>query len=300
MAAPSAAALSETSAAGASGGARRLVAILHADMVGYSRLVQLDELGTLSRLRAVREGLVAPLIGTGGGRVVNTAGDSVLVTFNSVTAAVRCAVDLQRALAEGETGPPDRRIRFRVGVELGDVLAAAADGADIGGHGVNLAARLQAACPPGRVCVSRAVRDQLRDRAEFGFEPFGTLSLKNIAGPVEAFLLRADDARAPWRASARAALHVLRRRRWPLAIGASAALLLAASLFWQAGLVRPAADPPPRPRPWPRSHHRRRRRPRRKASSRRRRGFPWSCCTSPPSVTTGTGPITSPTQSPRI
>ncbi|HYI83759.1 MAG TPA: tetratricopeptide repeat protein [Acetobacteraceae bacterium] len=247
MAAPSAAALSETSAPGASGGARRLVAILHADMVGYSRLVQLDELGTLSRLRAVREELVAPLIGTGGGRVVNTAGDSVLVTFNSVTAAVRCAVDLQRALAEGETGPPDRRIRFRVGVELGDVLAAAADGPDIGGHGVNLAARLQAACPPGRVCVSRAVRDQLRDRAEFGFEPFGTLSLKNIAGPVEAFLLRADDARAPWGASARAALHMLRRRRWPLAIGAPTALLLAASLFWQADLVRPTAPPPAAP-----------------------------------------------------
>ncbi len=230
--------------------ARRLVAILHADMVGYSRLVQLDELGTLSRLRAVLDGIVAPLIGAGGGRVVNTAGDSVLAAFDSVTAAVRCAAGLQRALAASETGPPDRRIRFRVGVELSDAPAGGDGGAAIQGHGVNVAARLQAACPPGRVCVSRAVRDQLRGRAEFHFEAFGTLSLKNIAGPVEAFLVRAD-ARPRWGASAGAAVRAM-RRSWP-AVG-SAALLLGAALSWQAGVFRSTAptttaSPPPSPLP---------------------------------------------------
>jgi TolB-like protein/class 3 adenylate cyclase len=218
---------------------RRLVAILHADMVGYSRLVQLDELGTLSRLRAVLDGIVAPLIGAGGGRVVDTAGDSVLAAFDSVTAAVRCAARLQRALEEWETGPPERRIRFRVGVELSDAPAGD-DGAAVQGHGVNVAARLQAACPPGRVCVSRAVRDQLRGRAEFDFEAFGTLSLKNIAGPVEAFLVRADARRPRWRARAGGAVRAL-RRRWPL--GGLAALLLGAVLFWQTGSFRPAAPP---------------------------------------------------------
>jgi class 3 adenylate cyclase len=223
-AAPSAA-LSEPDAGSAAG--RRLVAILHADMVGYSRLVQLDELGTLSRLRAIRDGLVAPLIGAGGGRVVNTAGDSVLAAFNSVTAAVRCAVELQRAVAEWETGPPDRRIRFRVGVELSDVPAA--DGTTIQGHGVNVAARLQAACPPGRVCVSRAVRDQLHGRAEFRFEALGPLALKNIAGPVEAFLVCEGVAPPRWRASAGAVLRAVRRRRWP-ALGTAA--LLSGAAFW--------------------------------------------------------------------
>lgn len=217
--------------------ARRLVAILHADMVGYSRLVQLDELGTLSRLRTVRDGLVAPLIGANGGRVVDTAGDSMLAAFGSVTAAVRCAVEIQRALADSETGPPDRRIRFRVGIELSDVLAA--DEAAIQGHGVNVAARLQAACPPGRVCVSRTVRDQLRGRAEFHFESLGTLALKNIAGPVEAFLVRAG-ARPRWGASAGTAIRVL-GRRWP-AVGV-AALLLGAALFWRIG-VFPTTTPP--------------------------------------------------------
>ena len=218
---------------------RRLVAILHADMVGYSRLVQLDELGTISRLRVVLDGIVTPLIGAAGGRVVNTAGDSVLAALDRVTAAVRCAVGLQRALEEWETGPPERRIRFRVGVALGDAPAGD-DGAAVQGHGVNVAARLQAACPPGRVCVSRAVRDQLRGRAEFDFEAFGTLSLKNIAGPVEAFLVRADARRPRWRARAGGAVRAL-RRRWPL--GGLAALLLGAVLFWQTGSFRPAAPP---------------------------------------------------------
>ncbi|MDO9708054.1 tetratricopeptide repeat protein [Paracraurococcus lichenis] len=206
---------------------RRLVAILHADMVGYSRLMESDEAGTLAALRAVRDEILPPLVAAGQGRIVGTAGDSILAVFGSVTAAVRCAVALQQALATRPAPSPDRAIRYRIGVDLDDVMA---DGADVQGQGVNVAARLQAICPPGRVCVSRAVRDRVRDRAEFRLEPLGAQALRNIARPVEAFLVHPAAGPAPrWRA-------LLRRVPRPRRLGALAAAALAALLLYLAPL----------------------------------------------------------------
>lgn len=209
---------------------RRLVAILHADMVGYSRLMELDEAGTRDALRDIRDSLVTPLVAAGQGRVVGTAGDSILAIFGSVTAAVRCAMALQRGLAERPAAAPDRVIRYRIGIDLDDVMA---DGADVLGQGVNVAARLQAICPPGRVCVSRAVHDRVRDRAEFQLAPLGRQALKNIARPVEAFLVQASPEQAipgltpapRWRA-------VLRGLPRPRRLGVLGATLLACLLLY--------------------------------------------------------------------
>src|SRR5271166_2523218 len=175
----------------ASGG-RKLVAIVHADMVGYSRLIGLDDVGTLERLRTLRRELIDPAIAEHGGRVVNTGGDSLLMVLDSVDSAVRCAVKVQQQVPthDGDR-PPDRRIHFRIGIDVGDAIP---DGTDIHGDVVNIAARLQAECPPGAVCISRAVRVHVRSRLDLVFEPLGALSLKNIAGLVEAFVLRTDFA----------------------------------------------------------------------------------------------------------
>jgi adenylate cyclase len=126
---------------------RRLVAVVYTDMVGYSRLIGLDDAGTLRRLRALRGGLIDPAIEEHGGKIVQTGGDSLLVVFDSIDGAVRCAMKVQREapIHDGEQ-PPDRSIRFRVGISLGDAIA---DGTDLHGDAVNIAARLQAECPPG-------------------------------------------------------------------------------------------------------------------------------------------------------
>jgi adenylate cyclase len=133
---------------------RKLIAVLHADMVGYSRLIGLDDTGTLERLRALRQNLIDPAVEEHGGRIVSTGGDSLLIVFDSVDGAVRCAMMVQEQVPthDGDQ-PPDRAIRFRVGINVGDVIP---DGTDIHGDVVNVAARLQAECPPGGVCVSRA------------------------------------------------------------------------------------------------------------------------------------------------
>src|SRR5215472_3391973 len=141
---------------------RRLAAILAADVAGYSRLMGADEEGTHERLKAHRRELVEPKIAHHRGRVVKTTGDGLLVEFPSVVDAVRCAAEVQRAMIDRETGiPEERRIRFRVGINLGDVIAE--DG-DIFGDGVNVAARLEALAEPGGICISRMVRDQIRDK----------------------------------------------------------------------------------------------------------------------------------------
>jgi class 3 adenylate cyclase len=170
---------------------RKLIAVVHADMVGYSRLIGLDDAGTLSRLRALRHNLIDPAINEHGGRIVQTAGDSLLIVFDSIDGAVRCAVKIQQQIPvlDGDQ-PPDRVMRFRVGINIGDVIV---DGTDVHGDGVNVAARLQAECPPGGVCVSRAAFDHVRDRLDLDFEELGTLTLKNIARPVEAFVLRLQN-----------------------------------------------------------------------------------------------------------
>jgi TolB-like protein/class 3 adenylate cyclase len=173
-------------------GGRKLIAVVYADMVGYSRLIGLDDIGTLERLRTLRRNLIDPAIAEFGGRIVNTGGDSLLMVFDSVDGAVRCAVSVQQQLPthDGDRSPYSR-IRFRIGINIGDVIL---DGTDVHGDGVNVAARLQAECPPGGICVSREVRDHVRGRLDLAFEELGALNLKNIARLVEAFVLRPDRA----------------------------------------------------------------------------------------------------------
>src|SRR5215471_17993336 len=147
---------------------RRLAAILATDVAGYSRLMGSDEEGTLERLKALRRELVDPKIGQHHGRIVKTTGDGLLVEFASVVDAVRCAVAMQRELAEPSTAmPADRRIEFRIGINLGDVII---DEGDVFGDGVNVAARLEALANPGGICVSQVVYDQVRDKLDIGFE----------------------------------------------------------------------------------------------------------------------------------
>ena len=175
-------------------------------MVDYSRLIGLDDAGTLSRLRTLRRALIDPTIREHGGRVVQTGGDSLLVAFDSIDGAVRCAVTVQQQVPvyDGDQ-PPDRRIRFRVGINIGDVIP---DGTDLHGEGTNIAARLEAASPIGGICVSRAVRDHVHGRLNLAFEPIGALTLKNIARPVEAFVLRLNPTPSGASRRARTALFV--------------------------------------------------------------------------------------------
>ena len=169
---------------------RKLIAVLHMDMAGYSRLIGLDDVGTLERLRALRGNLIDPAIEEHGGRIVNTGGDSLLMVFDSIDGAVRCAVKVQQQVpAYDADQPADRAIRFRVGINVGDVIP---DGTDVHGDVVNVAARLQAECPPGDICVTRQVRDHVQDRLDLAFEELGALSLKNISRPIEAFVVRLD------------------------------------------------------------------------------------------------------------
>ena len=137
---------------------RKLVAVVYADMVEYSRLIGLDDQGTLHRLRSLRKELIDPAIEEHRGRI----GNSLLIVFDSIDGAVRCAVKVQREVSvhDGEQ-PADRAIRFRVGINIGDAIA---DGTDLHGDAVNVAARLQAECPPGGICATRAVRDHVRAR----------------------------------------------------------------------------------------------------------------------------------------
>src|SRR5580693_4405295 len=167
--------------AGKASGGRKLIAVVYADIVGYSRLIGLDDAGTLRRLRTLRRALIDPAIREHGGRVVQTGGDSLLIAFDSIDGAVRCAVKVQQQVPvyDGDQ-PPDRRIRFRVGINIGDVIP---DGTNLHGDSVNVAVRLQAECPPGGICVSRTVRDHTHARLNLTFERLGVLSLKNIAHP---------------------------------------------------------------------------------------------------------------------
>jgi class 3 adenylate cyclase len=167
---------------------RRLTAILAADVAGYSQLMGQDEEGTHERLRAHLREWIEPKIAEHRGRVVKNTGDGFLAEFPSVVDGTRCAVEIQRGMAErnGATDP-DERIEFRIGINLGDVIA---EDEDIFGDGVNVAARLEALAGPGRICVSRVVRDQVRDRLDYTFEDLGEQSVKNIARPVRAYRVR--------------------------------------------------------------------------------------------------------------
>ncbi|HEY1299313.1 MAG TPA: adenylate/guanylate cyclase domain-containing protein [Stellaceae bacterium] len=171
---------------------RRLAAIIAADVVGWSRLMEADEEGTLAALKAIRRELTDPRIEEHRGRIVKTTGDGVLVEFASVVDAVRCALAVQQEMAAHNAGvPEDRRIEFRIGINLGDVIL---DEDDIYGDGVNLAARLEALAEPGGICVSRVVRDQVRDKLDIAFEDLGEQQVKNIARPVHVYGVKPDRA----------------------------------------------------------------------------------------------------------
>ena len=164
---------------------RRLAAILAADVAGYSRLMGVDEEGTLARLTAHRTDLINPCIAEHRGRVVKTTGDGLLVEFASVVDAVRCAVSFQEGMGErNKDTPEDRRIEFRIGVNLGDVIV---QDDDVFGDGVNVAARLEGLAEPGGVVVSGTVHEHVRSKLDFGFDDLGVRELKNIAEPVHAF-----------------------------------------------------------------------------------------------------------------
>ncbi len=164
---------------------RRLAAILAADVAGYSRLMGADEEGTLERLKALRRELLDPKIAEHNGRIVKTTGDGLLVEFASVVDAVRCAVAVQQAMPERNTGvAADSRIELRIGINLGDVIV---EGDDLYGDGVNIAARIEALADPGGVFVSNTVHDHVRDRLPFAFEDLGEQQVKNIARPVRVY-----------------------------------------------------------------------------------------------------------------
>jgi adenylate cyclase len=167
---------------------RRLAAILAADVAGYSRLIEADEEGTLGRLRVLRAKTIDPKIAAHRGRIVKTTGDGLLVEFASVVDALRCAAELQAELAEANAAlSPDRRIEFRIGINMGDIVVE--DG-DIFGDGVNVAARLEGFAEPGGICVSARVREDTAGRLDLNFEDMGERALKNIARPVRAYRVR--------------------------------------------------------------------------------------------------------------
>jgi TolB-like protein/class 3 adenylate cyclase len=170
---------------------RKLVAILAADVAGYSRLIGLDEEGTLARLKTLRREVIDPEIASHRGRIVKTTGDGLLIEFASIVDAVRCAVAVQRACVESETPlPQDRRIEFRIGVNLGDIVV---EGDDILGDGVNIAARLEGIADPGGICISGVVHDQIRGKVEMEFADLGRQTLKNITQPVQAYRVLLDE-----------------------------------------------------------------------------------------------------------
>jgi len=164
---------------------RRLAAILAADVAGYSRMMGVDEEGTLRALKAIRAELIDPTIAAHGGRLVKTTGDGLLVEFSSVVDALSCATEVQAGMAERNAAVlPDKRIEFRVGLHQGDIVVE--DG-DIFGDGVNVAARLEAQAEPGGICVSARVQEDTAGKLDLAFEDLGEQALKNIARPVRAY-----------------------------------------------------------------------------------------------------------------
>ena len=164
---------------------RRLAAVLAADMVGFSRLMERDERGTIERQKRYRDSLIDPKIEQYGGRIVKTTGDGLLVEFPSAVEAVNCAADVQRAIRDQEASEGEEtRIVYRVGVNVGDLVI---DGEDIFGDGVNVAARLETLCEPGGICVSDSVFQHLDGKCNLAFQDLGPQSLKNLKRQVQAW-----------------------------------------------------------------------------------------------------------------
>ena len=175
-------------------GTRKIAAILVADIVGYSRLAGADEDRTLARLRGLRSDLIDPAIDAHHGRIVMRTGDGSLIEFRSVVDAVRCAIEVQNGLIERNAGlPPERRIEFRVGIHLGDVVEES-DG-DLMGDGVNIAARLEGVASPGAICLSEQAYWQVKGRLDLAATDLGPTQLKNIAEPIRIYSLRVRRSR---------------------------------------------------------------------------------------------------------
>src|SRR5713101_8364499 len=169
---------------------RRLAAILAADVAGYSRLIEDDEEGTLGRLKALRAETIDPKIAGHKGRIVKTTGDGLLVEFASVVDALRCAAEVQRAMAESNAPiPAERRIDFRIGINVGDIVV---ENDEIFGDGVNIAARLEGLAEPGGICVSARVQEDAGGKLDLAFEDMGEQALKNIARPVRVYRVRPE------------------------------------------------------------------------------------------------------------
>jgi len=218
---------------------RRLTAILAADVAGYSRLMEADEEETLAQLKAHRRELIDPKIGEHRGRIVKTTGDGLLAEFASVVDAVRCAVEIQDEMAKRNADvPPDRRIEFRVGINVGDIIL---DESDIFGDGVNVAARLEALAEPGGICVSRMARDQVRDRLALSFEDMGEQQVKNIARPVRAYRVVSDAEVRPAVTAGPGKRKRVRRRALAASIAALVLLAIGAAASWR--LYRPHPAP---------------------------------------------------------
>lgn len=212
---------------------RRLAAILAADIAGYSRLMGEDEEGTLRDLRAVDEEVLSPQTAQHQGRIFKRMGDGFLAEFPSVVEAMRCALAIQGDMARAAASPGARKLAFRIGVHLGDVIA---DRGDVFGDGVNVAARLQALAEPGGICVHRSVRNEVRDRLPVRFVDMGEIEVKNIARPIRAFRVALDRVEAGTRAAP--------GRKPKFALPAIAAALLAfvglaVAAFWLSGAPRP-------------------------------------------------------------
>ena len=216
---------------------RKLAAILAADVVGYSRLAGVDEELILARLRTLRSDLVDPTIAVQGGRVVKRTGDGILVEFRSVVDTVRCAIEIQLGMAERNAGlPPEKRIDYRIGVHIGDVVEEA-DG-DLMGDGVNIAARLEGIAKPGAICLSEQAYWQVKGRLDLAVMDLGPTQLKNIAEPVHVYALQAG---VPARAKP-----LKSGRRWPHKLAVLAALILALATIgagvWRLRWTGPEAE----------------------------------------------------------
>jgi TolB-like protein/class 3 adenylate cyclase len=214
---------------------RRLAAILAADIVGYSRLVEKDERGTLAAIRKLRTEVIDPLLARHHGRLVKLMGDGAIVEFGSVVDAVSCAVALQKDVKAAQTQvAAEQRIVFRMGVNLGDVVV---EGDDLLGDGVNVAARLEQLCPPGGVLVSGTAYDHLQGRLGLPLDFVGEQQVKNIARPVRTYRVRIDGSKPRWRLW-------LRRRRLAPAVGVIVAAMAGAGLWWWLNPAPMKAVPP--------------------------------------------------------
>jgi adenylate cyclase len=209
---------------------RRLAAILAGDVAGYSRLMGADELGTLAGIKAHRAETIDPKLARHNGRVVKTTGDGILIEFPSVVDAVQCAVEIQDDLrARNAAVAPEKRIEFRIGINIGDIIV---EGGDVFGDGVNIAARLEQLAEPGGICISRAAYEQVRDKLTFKFEDCGQQAVKNIARPIRVYRFSIEGVKAPLTPAAPPAARP--RRRLATLAAAAVALIIAAAAVWLA------------------------------------------------------------------